>query len=150
MPSIGTALAALTFVVSLASATPALAQAHKTTDGPCTLRSSTVDSRSIAASVAARHGFSRAADLAIVNVTVSCKGRSVNGTVPADIAVTRSGLAGVSELVEMHVERQNGYVSYYGTYPHLPGQLVRVSVTAVPEGTTRHMTLTYRQRFAAR
>lgn len=150
MHSIGTALAALTFIVSLATGKPALAQAHETTNGPCTLRSSTVESRSISASVAARHGFSPAADLAIVDVTVSCKGQPGNGTMPADVDVTRADLAGTTESVDMRMVRQDGFVSYFGTYSHLPGQVVRLVVTASPQGDTRRMTLTYEQRFAVR
>ena len=63
-------LTVLTSVVCVSAGSAALAQAHQSTSGPCTLRSSTVDSGSIAASIAAKRGFSPAADLAIVNVTV--------------------------------------------------------------------------------
>lgn len=145
-----TVLTALTSVVFLAAATSAGAQAHQSASGACTLRSSTIDSRSIAASVAARRGFSRAADLAIVDVTVSCKGRPGNGTVPADIDVTRADLVGTKASVEMHIDRQNGYVSYYGTYPHLSGQVVRLEVTAIPGSDAPRMTLAYQHRFAPR
>jgi hypothetical protein len=150
MHSTGTAFAALTLIACLSAGTSALAQAHQTTSGACTLRSSTVDSRSIPASVATRRGFSRAADLAIVDVTVSCKGRPGNGTVAADIEVTRADLAGTKESVEMHLDRQNGYVSYYGTYSYLPGQVVRLAVTAIPARGARRLTLTYQHRFTAR
>ncbi len=150
MHSTAATLAALTFIGCLTTATSALAQPHQTKRGACTLRSSTADSRAIAASVAAKRGFSRAADLAIVDVTVSCKGPPGNGTVAADIEVTRADLTGKKESVEMHLDRENGYVSYYGTYTHLPGQVVRLAVTATPENGASRMTLTYQQRFSAR
>lgn len=150
MHTANTAIAALTLIGCLTAATPALAQAHNTTKGACTLRSSTVESRSIAAAVAARRHFSRAVDVAIVDVTISCKGRPGNATVPADIEVTRADLAGTKESVEMHPDRQNGYVSYYGTYTHLPGQVVRLAVTATPENGGQPMSLSYQKRFSAR
>ncbi len=143
-------LTVVTSVVCVTAGTAAWAQAHQSTSGPCTLRSSTVDSGSIAVSIAAKRGFSPAADLAIVNVTVTCKGRRGNGTVAANIDVTRADLAGTKEPVEMHVDRQNGYVSYYGTYRHLPGQVVRLAVAATPEGGSPRITLAYQHRFAVR
>jgi hypothetical protein len=141
---------AVTSVVCLTAGTAARAQTHQSTSGRCTLRSSTVDSSSIAVSIAAKRGFSPAADLAIVNVTVTCKGRPGNGTVAADINVSRADLVGTKEPVEMHVDRQNGYVSYYGTYRHLPGQVVRLAVAAGPGGGSPRISLAYRHRFAVR
>jgi hypothetical protein len=143
-------LIALTSVVCFTAGSAARAQAHQSTSGPCTLQSSTVDSGSIAVSIAAKRGFSPAADLAIVDVTVTCKGRPGNGTVAADIEVSRADLVGTREPVEMHVHRMNGYVSYYGTYRHLPGQVVRLAVAAAPGGGSPRITLAYQHRFAAR
>ncbi len=137
-------------LLSLALPAVAQAQAHQTRSGPCTLRSSTVESQSIPEEMARSQGFVPAADLAIVNVTVTCKGRGDNGSVPADVRVTKADLVGTKETVPMHQDRQNGYVSYTGSYHHLAGQVVKLSVSAKPEGTGRQLTLAYRQRFAAR
>ena len=142
--------AALTAVALLVASLPSPAQMHRSTSGRCSLRSSTVDSRSVAPSVAARRGFPRSADVAIVDVTVSCKGRSGNGTVSAHIDVTKADLAGTKEPVAMHEDRQNGYVSYYGTYRHVRGQIVQLAVSATPRGKSHQMKLTYRHRFVVR
>lgn len=142
--------APLASLLLLGAATTAYSQAHQTRSGPCSVRSSTADSRSIDAAIAAAHQFSTSADVAIINVTVRCRGASGNGTVPAQIAVTRRDLAGTPEDVNMHLDRQNGYVSYYGTFPRIAGALVTLTVTATPQGKSGPMTLTYRHRFAAR
>lgn len=150
MHSIPPSLGALAATVLLAASPAVQAQAHLAKSGPCSLRSSTVESRSIAALAADRQGISRAADLAIVNVTVTCRGGHGNGTVPADVDVTRADAVGTVEHVDMHEDRQNGYVSYYGTYPHTPGQTVRIAVSATPLHMQRQMAIEYRHRFAIR
>ncbi len=144
----------LTSLLLLSASSDAHAQAHQSRGGACSIRSSTVDSRSIPPAVAAARGFSAAADVAIVNVTVRCKGGrrngNGNGTVPAKIAVTRRDAVGTREAVEMHLDRQNGYVSYYGTYPRVAGAVLTLTVAATPKGASRPIVLSYRHRFAAR
>lgn len=137
-------------LLSLGLPAMAQAQAHQTRSGACTLRSSTVASQSIPERMARSQGFVPAADLAIVNVTVTCKGRSGPRSVPAEIRVIKADLVGTEETVAMHEDRQNGYVSYIGTYRHVAGQVVQLSISAKPEATGQALTLAYRQRFAAR
>ncbi len=129
---------------------PAHAQAHQAHRGACTLRSSTVDARSIPPDIAAKHGFSATGGNAVVNVTVRCKASRGNGTVPAEISVTRRDAAGTKEPIEMQLDRENGYVSYYGTYPRLAGATVTLTVSALPRGLSKPITLVYRDRFSAR
>ncbi len=142
-------VASLVCVAALVPA-EAHAQAHQSTDGVYTLRSSTVSSQSIAPSVARAHNFPPDPAVAILNVTVIKKGQSGNGTMPAAIDASARDLAGLSQTIEMKKDRENGYVSYYGTYRHLRNETLTFDITAKPEGTDRKLVLHYRDRIGRR
>lgn len=135
-------------LVSLAAWAPlcAHAQAHQVREGGYTLRSSTVGSETIPASVARAHGFGRSPSLGILNVTVIERGRPGNGTVAAALDVHIRNLAGQEVPVDMMVDRDNGYVSYYGTYQRAPRRILSFAIRAIPKGTGRTLTLRYRDR----
>lgn len=124
----------------------AAAQAHQVKIGRYTLRSSTVASETIPASMAKAHGFTRSPSLAILNVTVSERGRPGNGTVAADLAVRIRDLVGREVPVDMTQDRTNGYVSYYGTYHRAPRRTYVFDITATPQDGGPTLTLRYHDR----
>ncbi len=115
-------------------------------EGRYTLRSSTVGSENIPASMAKAHGFARSPSLAILNVTVSERGRPGNGTVAADLVVRIRDLVGREVPVDMTQDRTNGYVSYYGTYHRAPRRTYAFTITATPHGASRTLTLRYHDK----
>jgi len=76
-------------LVCLAVWTPfsAGAQPHETREAGYTLRSSTVSSETLPASMARAHGFEQTPTISVLNVTVIEDAGSGNGTVPATLAV---------------------------------------------------------------
>jgi hypothetical protein len=132
----------------VAACTPfsASAQAHQITGGGYTLRSSTVGSETLPASMAKAHGFEQKPGLWILNVTVTDNGRAGNGTVPAALAVRIRDLVGRALPIDMRMDRENGYVSYYGAYRRVPHQALSFVIRATPQGTDRTLTLRYRDR----
>lgn len=135
-------------LVGLAAWAPlaAGAQAHQIEQGGYTLRSSTVGSEALPASVAEAHGFERSPSLAILNVTVVERGGPGNGTVAAALVVRIRDLAGREVPIDMKLDRENGYVSYYGTYHRAPRRMLSFVIRATPNGTNRALTLRYRDR----
>ncbi|MEO8740417.1 MAG: DUF4426 domain-containing protein [Casimicrobiaceae bacterium] len=137
-----------TVLIFLAAWTPlfAGAQPHQVTKGNYTLRSSTVNSESISASMAKAHGFEQAPSVSILNVTVIEKDRAGKPTVPAVLTVDIRDLTGRKLPIEMKVDHENGSVSYYGTYHRLPNQTLAFDITAAPEGSSRILKMRYRDR----
>ncbi|MEO5883849.1 MAG: DUF4426 domain-containing protein [Caldimonas sp.] len=135
-------------LVCVAALTPlsAGAQAHQVQEGGYTLRSSTVGSETLPASVAKAHGFDQEPGLSILNVTVTKNGRVGNGTLPAALDVQIRDLAGRAVPIEMRVDRENGYVSYYGIYRRPRHQTLVVAIAAAPKGSSRTLKLRYRDR----
>ncbi len=142
----------LGLVGALVAVAPQLAfgQAHQVSEGRYTLRSSTVESRSISASVARAHGFSPERGLAILNVTVLVKGKEGRKSVPAFVSATAKDLAGVTRDIQLSLDRENGSFSYYGTYHHLPHEVLDLTITATTEGALAPLTLRYRDRLGIR
>ncbi len=135
---------------SVLAASAACAQPHEASGGGYTLRSSTVSSASVAGSAARAHGIEQGPAVGILNVTVMRKGQPGNGTVAAAIRATIRDLAGRTRPIAMTQDREDGYVSYYGTYRHRPGEQIEFVVTAIPQGSDRRLTLRYRDRVPRR
>ncbi len=135
-----------TVLICLAAWTPlfAGAQPHEVTEGNYTLRSSTVSSETIPASVAKAHGFEQGPSVFILNITVMEKSRAGNATLPAVLTVKIRDLTGRKLPIDMKVNHENGFVSYYGTYHRLPNQALSFDITAAPEGSSRMLTMRYR------
>ncbi len=128
----------------------AFGQAHQVRNGRYTLRSSTVESESISVPVARAHGFSPERGLAILNVTVLVKGKDRRKSVPASVSATAKDLAGVTRNIPFTLDHENGSFSYYGTYDHLPYEVLDFTITATPEGAPAPLTLRYRDRLGIR
>ena len=125
---------------------PAFAQAHEVTDGVYTLRSSTVSSRAIPASVAKAHGFVPERGLAILNATVLRKHGKSRESVPANVTATVKSSTGVTREVKLSAARENGSISYFGTYRHVTGDALSLTITARAEDARAPLTLRYRDR----
>lgn len=135
-------------LLSLAACAPfsAGAQPHRVTKGHYTLRSSTVSTETISASMAKAHGFEQARSVFILNVTVIQQGRAGSATVPAVLAVDIRDLTGRRLPIDMTVDRENDAVSYYGTYRRMPNQTLLFDIAAVPKGSGRRLTMRFRDQ----
>lgn len=125
---------------------PASAQAHQVQQNGYTLRSSTVSSETLPASVAKAHGFEQQPGLSILNVTVTKDGVAGNGTLAADLDVQIHDLTGRAVHIDMQVDRVNDYVSYYGVYRRPNHQALAVAIKAMPVGSSRTLNLRYQDR----
>ncbi|MDQ6684348.1 MAG: DUF4426 domain-containing protein [Pseudomonadota bacterium] len=77
-------------------------------------------------------------------MTVIRQSHADEKTVPAELDVQVLDLAGRRVAVAMNEDRENGYVSYWGTYPRRSGDPMTVAISAMPEGSPRRMNLRYR------
>lgn len=134
--------------VLLAAAQPSLAQSHEVRRGDLTLRSSTVSSDRIDPATAKRHGIEPSARTAVLNV-VLLRG-SARETVPAEVSAIARSLAGVRQEIGMREVRENGRVSYLGTYDVLPREVIDLEVKAKPLQAARPtLVLRWRERMWA-
>ena len=130
----------------------AQAQSHATESDRYVLRSTTVASEPIDAAAAQRHGVVPAPDRAVVNV-VLLRRASVGAyiTVPARVAVSMRTASGFSSDIEMLEVRENGAISYLGSYQFLPRQMINFDISAAPteDAQQRPLKLDYRERMWA-
>ena len=132
--------------LALAALLPAAAQAqsHDTTAHGFTLRSSTVNSQSIDPTVAAAHKITPAPDLYLISISINDNSKSGGAaSVPAKVSVHARDMAGRTQEIKVTQERDNGYLSYMGTYQRLPKQTYAFDVTATPQGTSHPLELHY-------
>lgn len=128
----------------LAFAPPSLGQTHEVRRGELTLRSSTVSSDRIDPATAARHGIEPSARTAVLNV-VLLRGNA-RETVPAEVSATARSLAGVRQEIGLREVRENGRVSYLGSYDVLPREVIDLEVKAKPLRVEKPPTLVLRWR----
>jgi hypothetical protein len=125
------------------------AQSHSTESGSYVLRSTTVASEQIDAASTQRHGVVPAPDRAVVNVVLLRRdGSGVDATVPARVTVSMRTASGFSSDIEMREVRENGAISYLGSYKFLPRQMINFEISAAPtaDAQQRPLTLDYRER----
>lgn len=134
----------LAAAVLLAAAQPSLAQSHEVRRGDFKLRSSTVSSERIDPATAARHGIEPSAGTAVLNV-VLLRG-SARETVAAEVSATARSLSGVRQEIGLREVRENGRVSYLGSYDVLPREVVDLEVKAKPLQAQEPPTLVLRWR----
>lgn len=132
-----------------AFASHALAQAHVDTQGPYTLRVSTVASMQVPEAQARAAGITRASDKALLNVVVQHRpSAQTTRTVEAQVSAKVVSLTGKIQDITMQANRENGYVSYLGLYTVLPNEVVDIRVTATPSGASEPLTVSYRETMA--
>ena len=147
--SVRAAATALATACLLAFAQHSAAQTHEVRSGQYTLRSSTVSSERIDPATAARHGIEPSSKTAVLNVVV-LRG-SARETVPAEVSATARSLAGVRQEIGLREVRENGRVSYLGSYDVLPREVVDFEVEARPlqAGKSPSLVLRWRERMWA-
>lgn len=122
------------------------AQAHEARRGELVLRSSTVASDRIDPATAAKHGIEPASDRGVLNVVLLRRGDTGERTLPASVSVSMQNLAGVRQDVPMWEVRENGWVSYIGSYSFLPREVVDFEVRASPAGGGPTLSVKFRER----
>lgn len=145
-PSSNSSRAGLLAVLLLGAAQFAAAQSHEASSGDLTLRSSTVSSERIDPATAARHGIVPSPTTSVLNVVV-LRGIAQQ-TIPARVNATARSLAGVRQDIAMREVRENGRVSYLGTYEVLPREVLDLEVRATPLAprASGSLVLRYRER----
>lgn len=145
--NIAPALAFLLLAATAAAPATVLAQAHETTRGGYTLRSSTVSSTNLDPATARKHGIEPSPTRGVLNVLVLRKRGKGQRTVHADVHAGIRGLTGATRNVPMKEVEQNGYVSYMGVYDFAPREVLDFHVTARPQGReATTLELKYRDR----
>ncbi|MEO8654933.1 MAG: DUF4426 domain-containing protein [Ramlibacter sp.] len=124
----------------------AAAQPREVTRGDLVLRSSTVSSERIDPATASRHGIEPSPNRAVLNVVV-LRGRK-RETIPADVTAASRSLTGVRRRIDLKEVRENGRVSYVGSYEFLPKEVLDIEITAKPlrPDQSRPLKLSYRER----
>jgi hypothetical protein len=140
------AVAALTFC----PAGPA--QPRESWAGNFVLRSSTVASDRIDPATAERHGIEPSPTRGVLNAVVLERG--ANGQerpVAAKVSVVSRTLAGVTQDIPMKAVKENGRISYVGTFEFLPRETLEFVVTAAPMAKQAvSLRLQYQERMWAR
>jgi len=139
-------LLACTFSLSFLTAAPAWSQAHETTSGAYTLRSSTVGSVMLSAESARKYGIDRSPLRGVFNATISKDGRNV----PAKLEVVAGSLTGKTRPIPMTETTANDSVSYTGVYDYVHGEVLDFTVKAQPQGSNEALNLTFRDRMWGR
>lgn len=124
------------------------AQPHETTQGDLTLRSSTVASGMIDKATADRHGIEQAPDVGVLNVLLARSGTGRLRPIPAEVNAEAWSLSGVRQKIDMREIREDGRVSYVGSYDFLPREVLDFRITARPldAGGGGTLSLAYRDR----
>lgn len=124
----------------------AWAQSHEQASARHVLRSSVVSTFSIPEASAAAHGIQRAADRAILNVTVLKKGSQLMETVPAKVQAHAISLAGSRRDIKMTETKAGDWVSYTGTFTFAPREVLDFTIVAEPVADGEKLELRYRER----
>lgn len=147
------ARSALVAALALAASGLVAAQVHEVRQGQYLLRSTTVASDRIDPDTARRHGIEPSSGRAVLNVVLlKHVGQQGEATVPAQVEAVSRNLAGVRHEIELREVRENGRVSYVGSYEFLPREVFDFQVKALPKGTqdAPELALEYRERMWAR
>lgn len=130
----------------------ASAQSQEIQRGNVVLRSSTLASDRIDPGTARLHGIEPSPTRAVLNVVLLRAGKGVRETLLGKVSASTRNLAGVQNDIEMREVRENDRISYIGTYPFAPREVLDFEVTARPEGAgdAEPLTLRYRERMWAR
>lgn len=139
-------MAATLFLFAAWPQAGAHAQTHEKAFEKHVLRSSVVSSMSIPEASAAEHNIKRAPDLGILNVTVLKQGSQLTETVPADVKAYAMDLSGARRLIPLRETKANGWVSYTGTFPFAPREVLDFTVSAQPENVGQPLEMTYREQ----
>lgn len=127
----------------------AQAQSHEQSFGPYVVRASAVAGGVLPEATRRAHGIEITANRGVLNVVVVRGESPARPTVPAKVDAHVTNLLGQSEKLEMRAIRENGGVSYLGTFDFTPRQVLRFNIEVTPEGSTKSTTLEFEDRFFA-
>lgn len=146
--STATCARAITALVLATAAGLAPAQPHESSRADLVLRSSTVASGMIDGATAARHGIEQAPDVGVLNVLLARTGTDGLRPIPAQVQAEAWSLSGVRQEIAMREVREDGRVSYVGTYDFLPREVIDFRITATPldRPAAQPLALAYRDR----
>ena len=83
----------------------------------------------------------------VLNVTLmKGDGSAALTTVPANVEARITGLYGAHHSVQLHEERAQGRVSYYGSFRHEPREVLDFEISARPQGGGPRVMLGFRER----
>lgn len=135
-------------VLTAWTTTSGQAQAHEIRQGDYLLRSSTVASERIDPASAAQHAIVPAASRAVLNVLVLRHGGEAGTPIAAEVTASMQNLAGVRRDISLREVKENGRVSYVGSYEFLPREVIDFHITALPAGAEPDgmLKLSYRER----
>lgn len=146
--STSTCTRAIAALVLATTAGLAPAQPQESTRGDLVLRSSTVASGMIDRATAERHGIEQAPDVGVLNVLLARTGKTGLQPIPAQVQAEAWSLSGVRQEIALREVREDGRVSYVGTYDFLPREVIDFRITARPldRPAAQPLTLAYRDR----
>ena len=143
--TIGRAVAAACLLGALGVASAVSGQPHELTEGGYTVRSSVVDSSSLAPAAAREHGIEPSGGVGVLDVSVYRSDSTNYEALPATVQASLTGPAGVVEQIEMKPARAAGYVSYFGTFRYAPNEPLDFKISVKPEGAGQDLTLRYQE-----
>lgn len=84
----------------------------------------------------------------VVSVLVLKRSGAVDIPVSATVTASMQELAGMRSDISLREVRENGRVSYLGTYDFLPSKVIDFEITVLPEGAQpgNRLKLSYRAR----
>jgi len=123
---------------------------HVSEFGRYTLRANAISSDVLAASTAKRHGIDQASDRGVLNLVILERQGKRQVTVRAEVTASKHNLLGQSEEIEMRAIKENGRVSYLGTFGFAPLRNFRFTITALPVGASEPLKIEFEDRFVVR
>lgn len=126
------------------------AQVHVAERGVYTVRANAIASDWLPAAIANAHGIQRDRERGVLNVVVLERRDAGQRTIPAQVVVTVRNLLGQEEPITMRTIKENGRVSYLGTFAYSPLRHLRFSITATPAGASQALTVEFDDTFVAR
>ncbi|MBA3625829.1 MAG: DUF4426 domain-containing protein [Methylibium sp.] len=120
---------------------------HVSEFGPYTVRASAIGSEVLPPGTAERHDIDRAADRGVLNLVILERRDGRQATVPATVTASKDNLLGQTEEIAMREVRENGRVSYFGTFGFAPLRNFRFTITAQPAGSSETLRIEFEDRF---
>lgn len=120
---------------------------HVSEFGPYTLRASAIGSEVLPPGTAERHDIDRAADRGVLNLVILERRDGRQVTVPATVTASKDNLLGQNEEIAMREVRENGRVSYLGSFGFAPLRNLRFTITARPAGSSDTLRIEFEDRF---
>lgn len=137
----------LSLALALAGlALPGWGETHEQVFARHVLRADIVSSLAISESAAAEEHIKRAADRAILNVTLLSRDARPEQTLPAQVEALATDLNGITQKIALRESRYGNWVSYTGNFKVVPSEVLDFTVRARPEKNGELLEMQYRQQ----